>query len=328
MPFSFLPSWLGELRSVAVALLGRDGRLIEANQGFLATLPEAASANVAEYVIEPPFPQWPQGGSGPQSAVYEGLIRLGSADGVSRTFAGKIYFVNQLFLVVAELDIAAFEHLSSEVERLGTELDEAKRQVMRRGQALQKALEEAQELRGLDTLTGLPLRSKLDERMEVEVQRWERYRRPMALVIMDIDHFGAVNESYGRQVGDEALRHVATIVRQSVRGVDLAVRYGGQEYAALLPETNEMGALIVAERLRMELEEQIILPLVKPLTASFGVAMLLPGESHKEFCDRAERAAAHAKQSGGNCVTMAGVIAECDYIYGSDNDSKQGTTDV
>jgi diguanylate cyclase (GGDEF)-like protein len=319
LPFSFLPSWLGELRSVAVALLDRDGRLIEANQGFLATLPEAAAANVAEYVIEPPFSQWPQ------SAVYEGLIRLGSADGVQRTFAGKIYYLNQLFLVVAELDIAAFEHLSNEVERLGLELDEAKRQVMRRGQALQKALEEAQQLKGMDTLTGLPLRSKLDERMEVEMQRWERYRRPMALVIMDIDHFGVVNESYGRQVGDEALRHVATIVMQSVRGVDLAVRYGGQEYAALLPETNEMGALIVAERLRMELEDQIILPLVKPLTASFGVAMLLPGESPKEFCDRAERAVVTAKQSGGNCVTMAGVIAECDYVYGSDKGTPSQT---
>lgn len=322
LPFSFLPPWLSELRSVAVALVDRDGRLIEANQGFIAALPDAAAVNVAEYVFEPPFSCWSQG------AVYEGLIKLGSAQGIQRTLAGKIHFVNQLFLVVAELDIAAFEHLSSEVERLGLELDETRRQLMRRNQALQKALEEAQQQRGLDTLTGLPLRSRLDERMEVEMQRWERYRRPLAVLIMDIDHFGTVNESYGRDVGDEALRHVATIVTQSVRGVDLAVRYGGQEYAALLPETNEIGALIVAERLRMELEDQIILPLVNPLTASFGVAMLQPGESRKEFCDRAERAFRHSKQSGGNCVTMAGVIAECDYVYGSDQDSKQGNADV
>ena len=323
-PISFLPPWLSETRSVAVALLDRDGRLIEANQGFLANLPAAAAVNVAKYVVEPPFSCWPRGASGPDSAVYEGLIKLGSAQGITRTLAGRIHFVNQLFLVVAELDIAAVEHLSREVERLGLELDETKRQLMRRNQALQKALEEGQQQRGLDTLTGLPLRSRLDERMEVEMRRWERYRRPLAVVIMDIDQFGAVNESYGREVGDEALRHVATIVTQSVRGVDLAVRYGGQEYAALLPETNEMGALIVAERLRMELEEQIILPLVKPLTASFGVAMLQPGESRKDFYDRAERAFRHSKQNGGNCVTMAGVIAECDYVYGS----QQGNPNV
>lgn len=312
LPFSVLPPWLSELRSVAVALVDRDGRLVDANQGFIAALPDAAALNVAEYVVEPPFSRWSQ------SEVYEGLITLGLAQGIQRTLAGKIHFVNQMFLVVAELDTAAFAHLNSEVERLRGELDETRRQLVRRNQALQKALEEAQQQRDMDTLTGLPLRSKLDERLEVEMQRWERYRRPLAVLIMDIDHFGTVNEAYGREVGDEALRHVATIVTQSVRGVDMAARYGGQEYAALLPETNEIGALIVAERLRMELEGQIILPLVKPLTASFGVAMLQPGELRKEFYDRAERASRYSKQSGGNCVTMAGVIAECDYVYGSD----------
>ena len=72
--------------------------------------------------------------------------------------------------------------------------------------------------------------------------------------MLDLDRFTEVNSGSGREVGDEVLRHVATITHQSIRSLDVAARYGGQEFAVLLPETNEMGALIVAERLRMELE--------------------------------------------------------------------------
>jgi GGDEF domain-containing protein len=93
----------------------------------------------------------------------------------------------------------------------------------------------------------------------------------------------------------------------------------------LLPETNEMGALIVAERLRMELEGQIILPMTYPLTACFGVAMLLPGESRQELYARAGRAVEHSKRNGRNCVTMAGVISECDQLYGVAQQGIQGT---
>jgi diguanylate cyclase (GGDEF)-like protein len=206
------------------------------------------------------------------------------------------------------LDKGTFDELGRENQRLQRELEETRRR-------LAEAQAEVEQLKLQDTLTGLGNRKKLDLRIDEEIPRWERYRRPLALVLMQLDDFGVVNEQYGRGVGDEVLLHVATMVGQSVRGVDLAVRYGGKEFAVLLPETNEMGAMIVAERLRMELESQIILPLVQPLTGSFGVAMLLPGESRDELYARAGRAVQHSKKHGKNRVTMAGVIGECDHLY-------------
>ena len=136
-------------------------------------------------------------------------------------------------------------------------------------------------------------------------------------MLMDMDGFTQINADYGREVGDEVLKHVATVVMQVVRSVDVAVRYGGQEFASLLPETNEMGALIVAERLRMELEGQIMLPVLEPATASFGVAIYLSGEQREELYARAWRALKHAKAHGKNAITMAGVVGECDHLYQS-----------
>lgn len=315
LPFSFLPSWLDEFRSVAVALVGQNGQIVEANQGFRALMADLPAGDASERFLEPRFAQLLAAEPDEQGGLYHGLITLGTPGGIRRTFSGRIYRSGDMLFVAGELDIAVFEKLQGETDRLSQELETVKQQLTRRSHALRKALDDLKERRGLDGLTGLPLRRRLDERMDQEIQRWERYRRPLALLILDIDDFAAVNEDYGREVGDDILLHVATILKQAVRALDFVVRYGGQEFAVLLPETNEMGALIVAERLRMELESQIILPLVKPLTASFGVAMLLSGEQREDLYRRAERAVRHSKANGKDCVTMAGVISECDHIY-------------
>lgn len=328
-PANLIPAWLRELRAAAVVLLDDSGNIVEANAGFLAPLsPQSEGGAAADLIIDPPFFRWPQFSPGQDDVIYDGLIRIGSKEGIQRTLAGRIYRLQGQYLLVAEMDIAAFEKLSGELDSANREVEELRRQVNRRNQALQKAHEDLQEARQKDILTDLVLKPKLFERMDEEILRWERYRRPLALLMMDMDHFSEVNNHYGREVGDEVLRHVATITHQSIRSLDVAARYGGQELAVLLPETNEMGALIVAERLRMELDSLTILPLVKPLTASFGVAMLIEGESRKDFCARAERAMQYSKQNGRNCVTMAGVIGDCDYVYNGTQRKPDGKANV
>ena len=213
------------------------------------------------------------------------------------------------------MDLAAFEKIQEENDKIKKELDDVRRQLSKRNHALQAALEEITVLKQFDPVTGLPHRVVLDLRMEEEIMRWERSRRPLALLLMDLDNFTKLNAEYGRDVGDEVLRHIATLLKQAVRTVDVGVRYGGQEFAILLPETNEMGALIVAERMRMDLASQLILPLLEPLTASMGVAIYLSGEQREELYARAWRALKHAKAHGKNAITMAGVVSECDHLY-------------
>ncbi|TCV90513.1 GGDEF domain-containing protein [Sulfurirhabdus autotrophica] len=327
-PISFLPVWLLEFRAISVALMTKQGELVEANQGFLSVLGDLPAESAGAIFIDPPFFSLLKKEPGDGGLLHSGLVTLGKLNGMRRTFSGSIFLRNQMVLLVAEMDISAFERMSNEIDNLTVGYNEAKAQLTQRSLTLQKVLSENMALKSQDSLTGLPIRSKLDSQLDEEMERWERYRRPLALVILDIDNFSQVNESYGRETGDEILTHVATVIQQSIRTLDLAVRYGGKEFAILLPETNEIGALIAAERLRMELGDQIILPMVKPITASFGVATLLPDETRTEFCSRAERAAKNSKTTGKNCVTMAGVIGECDHLYQGINFEQTKANDV
>ena len=314
-PLAILPAWLKDFRAIAVALVSEDGRIVEANEGFLMTLAGITEGFTTTNFIEPSFNLLCRSPAQADGLIYHGLLTLGAPEGAQRTFSGRVYRMNQMLFVAAEMDIAAFEQMHDENEKLSRELGEVRRQLSKRNHALQAALEEITELQQHDTVTGLPHRVILDMRMEEEIARWERSRRPLALMLMDVDNFTQLNAEYGRDVGDEVLKHIATLLKQAVRAVDVAVRYGGQEFAILLPETNEMGAMIVAERMRMDLAGQLILPLLAPISASFGVAIYLSGEQREELYARAWRALKHAKAHGKNAVTIAGVVSECDHLY-------------
>lgn len=316
-PFAIVPAWLKDFRAIAVALIADDGRIVEANEGFLMTLAGITEGFSTSNFIDPSFNLLCHSPPQADGLIYHGLLTLGAPEGARRSFSGRVYRMNQMLFIAAEMDISAFEQMNDEIGKLKKELDDVRRQLSKRNHALQSALEEMTELKRQDPTTGLANRVILDQRMEEEIKRWERSRRPLALMLMDMDGFTQINADYGREVGDEVLKHVATVVMQAVRSVDVAVRYGGQEFAILLPETNEMGALIVAERLRMDLEGQIMLPVLEPATASFGVAIYLSGEQREELYARAWRALKHAKAHGKNAITMAGVVGECDHLYQS-----------
>ncbi|MDO9190596.1 MAG: GGDEF domain-containing protein [Sulfurimicrobium sp.] len=313
--FAFIPSWIDPLRAIAVALFDSNGDVIEANEGYRFTLASEAGEGVKQRLAEPPLGQLVKMQPDETGLLYTGLITLNIGHGLTRAFAGSIFRRNQLFMLVAELDISAFESLSSENERLNQELEENRKLLSKRNHSLQKLQEAIEAHKRNDGLTGLANLKLLDLRVSEEIQRWERYRRPLALLLMDMDNFSQINDEFGREVGDELLQHVATILNGATRTLDLVARYGGQEFAILLPETNEMGAMIVAERLRMDLEDQLILPLLRPLTASFGVALLQPDEKREAFYARAGRAVKFSKAHGKSCITIAGVVAECDHIY-------------
>jgi diguanylate cyclase (GGDEF)-like protein len=156
-----------------------------------------------------------------------------------------------------------------------------------------------------DSLTGLANRWTFDEELALEWRRAERIGDPLGLILLDIDNFKSVNDTYGHQAGDEILRRVGQVLAESVRHADLAARYGGEEFGVVLPETDLDGAIELAERLRLALEAEAV-ELADgtrlSVTASFGAAVKgdLPGG--EELVAAADEALYEAKRTGKNRV--------------------------
>lgn len=153
-----------------------------------------------------------------------------------------------------------------------------------------------------DPLTGLANHRTFHERLRTEAARSLRSGTPLALVLLDIDRFKLVNDIYGHQSGDEVLRTVAGLLAEDARGTDLAARLGGEEFALLLADTDEDGALAVAERLRRLIAAARV-PGPGRVTASFGIAALPPDGDADELVRAADRALYAAKGAGRDrCV--------------------------
>ncbi|QEY31092.1 diguanylate cyclase [Synechococcus sp. RSCCF101] len=155
-----------------------------------------------------------------------------------------------------------------------------------------------------DPLTQLNNRLKLDAVLEGEVQRTRRYNQPLSLIMVDVDHFKAVNDSHGHQVGDLVLTNLADLLRQHCRETDEPGRWGGEEFLIVCPQTPEEGAVALAEKLRLRLSEHDF-PVVHHASASFGVATCQPGESAEGLVSRADAALYRAKAQGRNRVVAA-----------------------
>ena len=167
--------------------------------------------------------------------------------------------------------------------------------------AQQDALER---LATTDTLTGLPNRRRLEEACSIQMARVKRHGERLSVVMIDVDKFKSVNDTYGHQVGDQILQHVAVVLDETVRESDFVGRWGGEEFMILCPATKLDDACVVAEKVRAAIEAHDF-PVVGTKTASFGVAELAVGEPLEHAVERADAALYTAKENGRNRVEVA-----------------------
>jgi two-component system, cell cycle response regulator len=170
-------------------------------------------------------------------------------------------------------------------------------------------MDEQQRLAAIDPLTGLRNRRAFSEQLNVEYARASRYGSALSFLLLDVDHFKAVNDHHGHPGGDAVLAAVGALLRTCLRTPDLPARWGGEEFVVALPSTDLVGATVVAERVRHAIQGLVIAyaGATIPITASIGVATLRGGESLDSLIDRSDRAMYDAKGSGRNRV---GVSAE------------------
>jgi two-component system cell cycle response regulator len=222
-------------------------------------------------------------------------LRMGADDWVAKP------------LVVADL-----------LARIGARINEradasqARAALARREEELERALSDnrrLEELATTDGLTRLLNRRALMERLAGEVERARRFKSQLSLLVMDLDHFKAVNDRHGHLVGDEILRRIGALLTSVVRTIDVVARYGGEEFVIVLPETSSEGAVVFAERLRERIAGTAFGLTVAPdfhLTCSVGVATFPSPHvtSPEDLFARADEALYRAKSGGRDQVRI------------------------
>ena len=198
-----------------------------------------------------------------------------------------------------------------ELSQLNAALAASQQALLRSERQLRDLNGQLSELSIRDSLTGLYNRRRFDETLETEWRRSLRTQRPLAMLMIDVDCFKALNDSYGHQRGDECLREIARVLEdQPRRGHDVVARIGGEEFAVLLPGADARGAMYVAERIRNCVEEQRMEHLYSLVsgcvTVSIGVCSRIPkvGQNPTEMLHEADMALYAAKQLGRNRVEL------------------------
>lgn len=160
---------------------------------------------------------------------------------------------------------------------------------------------ELERLSVTDKLTGLCNRIKLDKKFEDEILRSMRSGQPFGIILLDVDFFKRVNDTYGHPTGDSVLSEVAAVLRANTRETDMVGRWGGEEFLIICPQTDRQGTIKLAENLRQMLDEHDF-PIVKHQTASFGVTIYRTEDQVNTMIARADKALYSAKHNGRNRV--------------------------
>ncbi|MDF1616628.1 sensor domain-containing diguanylate cyclase [Petrocella sp. FN5] len=211
------------------------------------------------------------------TAVYEDLYKS--------TITGKEVYVRATFAPV-------FDDSGIMTGGIGIVEDYTERKAME---------EEIRRLSVTDKLTQLYNRLKIDEVLEMELERAQRTKWPFGVILLDIDHFKHVNDNFGHQTGDKTLYDLSRLMEKSVREIDILGRWGGEEFIIIAPKTDMQGAFILAEKLRKKIETYNF-EKIDTLTCSFGVAIWEGDEEPASVISRVDKGLYEAKAKGRNRV--------------------------
>ncbi|HEY5648767.1 MAG TPA: diguanylate cyclase [Nitrospiria bacterium] len=179
-----------------------------------------------------------------------------------------------------------------------------KRTLIRQSNALKEAQVEAL----TDAITDLPNHRAFQKQLSDEISRSSRYNQPLSLMMIDLDRFKTLNDTYGHRVGDSILREVGEIIKQGLRTIDFPARYGGEEFAVILPETSLKGAMIVGDRIRQSVFSHIFRFANGQrafLSISLGLACYpVDTRDQEELIEMADKALYHSKQNGRNRLSI------------------------
>lgn len=207
--------------------------------------------------------------------------------------------------VIVSLLVAENERMRRDTSDLKGKLEDSKKQI----EGLRQSLSDAEETVLTDPLTGTGNRRRFDAALDKAIVDCKESKRPLSLVMCDIDHFKKVNDAYGHQVGDEIIKMFARVIESNVRDGDTVIRYGGEEFAMILPTADQDAARAISERIRKQFEGKKLTiretnQKIGQLTASFGVAQFRMADDLETLVQRADAKLYEAKSAGRNRVAV------------------------
>jgi len=228
------------------------------------------------------------------------------------SYAHRIRQTDDVMAIIDLLDQALMEthalESKTDVRLAPGKIDQAEQEI----RSLKTELKQLRELVHVDHLTGMLNRGGLNDSYPREVARADRSGQALAIALMDIDDFKMLNDQHGHQAGDDALVHLAKIVRKSLRPSDVAVRFGGEEFLFLLPDTNAEQAAQALHRIQHDLDRQPLNHAEQALSLTFsaGIAIRNKDENRDAVISRADNALYAAKRAGKRHVCMASDIKQ------------------
>jgi diguanylate cyclase len=217
------------------------------------------------------------------------------------TVNNRLDALNQHFENHQQSDRAQFEQSQKQIRELNKRLQSMEDESV----LLRESAVKSRELALKDALTGIWNRQALDEDLEKEFVRWQRYQKPLSLVVWDIDFFKRVNDTYGHAAGDKVLKTVARLFKQETRDADFIARFGGEEFVGIFPETRLEETLSLANKMREKIQNSKFHYEHKPvpITVSAGLATFKPNDTVEDVFKRADAALYRAKEGGRNrCI--------------------------
>lgn len=221
-------------------------------------------------------------------------------------FDFKVRFIPSYFVVVIFAYLAesfrdnAQKNLRAAYETLEQKVEDRTAELSAKNIALEVAS-------STDALTGLINRMKLDEILHYEINLSKRYEYSFCIILVDLDHFKKINDTYGHIAGDEVLIAFASLLKENLRATDTIGRWGGEEFLIICPSTERESCMLAAEKLREKVAESSF-PIVENLTASFGVTCYRGGDNVNSIVKRADEALYRAKETRNACSMCTGQI--------------------
>ncbi|MGM0569783.1 GGDEF domain-containing protein [Marinobacter sp.] len=306
--WALLRQSLDETADLVIAVVSHSQREF---QGFLQRLDERLSSlhghvtDQADAMVgrQSAAEEMEQAVQGELSELGQSLEQHSDLDGLRRSVSGHIERIAGTVQAYRVREQERDERLAGQVEAMREKLVAMETHC----EQVREKLEQERARALTDILTQLPNRESWDERLRFEYERWQRYGHPVALAVLDIDHFKQVNDSFGHKAGDRVIQLVAKSLRDQLRTTDFVARYGGEEFVVLLPETSLDQALRVIDKLREHVAAMPFHFQQEPVAVTFsaGVSWFREGSPPDHVFDEADKALYRAKSSGRNRVASA-----------------------